>query len=603
MRRLVPIAALLASLPLSAAGEPRVPIPPDHYTRAELTAYRSIATYDEVLAFCERLAKTSPFLRLESIGTSGQGRKIPAILASKEKAFSPKERETSGKPWVLLLGSIHGGEVDGTEAILELLRDVALTNRPEILDSVNVIAVPVYNVDGYARVSKWNRPNQNGPVEGMGFRTNARGLDLNRDFVKADAPETRALLALAGAWSPDLFVDNHVTDGADFQAVLTVVFGHEPVTSAPLRAWLKSVVPTALAEVEAWGWKTAPYVEFADPRNPLAGIAPDPFGPRYATGYFGLRGVPSILVENHAIKPFGTRVKANLRFLASLLEQTGKNGKALLAAREAARREARGAAVGTPVVIEAATDRERPEPVEFATFVWRDEISPVTGKPVTRYDPSQKTTVPLSVFEHAKPVKSVPRPAAYLIPAGWPNLEERLKAHGVTYTVLPKPLTLEVGTYRAGSPQPSPRTFQGRTRLTAAIERRTETREVPAGSLLVPLDTDLAPLIVWMLEPEGGDSLFAWGEMSGALEQKEWIDLRVLDPLAEEMLKGDPKLRAEWEERLKDPKFAENTRARIEFFYRRTPYWDETVGLLPVYRLERPLPGLTPAAASAGGRE
>lgn len=608
MRRFVTIAmmalAARAAFPNEArADEPRVPIPPDHYTRAELRAFRSIATYDEVIAFCERLAKTSPSLKLEFYGTSGQGRKMPVVFVSKEKSFSPGGHQESGKPWVLLLGSIHGGEVDGTEAILELLRDIALTNRPAILDSVNLIAIPVYNVDGYARVSPWNRPNQDGPVEGMGFRTNAQGLDLNRDFVKADAPETRALLALAAAWSPDLFVDNHVTDGADFQAILTVAFGHEPVTPAPLRDWLKAVVPKALADVERWGFRTAPYVEFTDPRNPLAGIAADPFGPRFATGYFGLRGVPSILVETHAVKSFGDRVKANVRFLTALLELTGKNGETLLAARGRARREARDAAVGSSVVVEAAIDRERPEPVEFATFVWRDEISPVTGKPVTRYDRSQKTTVPLPVFTHARPAKSVPRPAAYLIPAGWPALEERLRAHGIPAVVLPKAMTLEVGTYRASNPQPAPRTFQGRTRLTATIDRKTETRKIPAGSLYVPLDTELSPIAIWMLEPEGGDSLFSWGEMSGALEQKEWIDLRILDPVAEEMLRKDPKLRAEWEEKLKDPGFEGNSRARIEWFYRRTPYWDDTVGLLPVYRLETRLTGLSPAAASAGGRE
>jgi len=602
--RLLVAAFLAIVIPATPArsGEPRVPIPPDHYTRAELDGYRSIATYDEVVAFCRRLAKTSPYLSLDSFGTSGQGRKMPVVFVSKEKEFDPAHRWKSGKPWVLLLGSIHGGEVDGTEAILELLRDIALTNRPEILDTVNLIAVPVYNVDGYARVSKWNRPNQDGPAAGMGFRTNAQGLDLNRDFVKVDAPETRALLRLAATWSPDLFVDNHVTDGADFQPTLTVAYAHEPVTPAPLREWLSAVVPRALAEVEAWGWKTAPYVEFLDRRNPLAGIAADPFGPRYATGYFSLRGVPSILVENHAIKPFADRVKANAKFLAALLELTGEKTKTLLLAREKARREARSAAVGSPVVVEAAIDREKPEPIDFSTYVWRDEISPVTGKPVVRYDRSQKATVPIPVFTHAKTVRSVPRPAAYLIPAGWPDIEERLRTHGIGYVALPKATTLEVGTYRASNPRFASRTFQGRTRLTATIERKSETREVPAGSLYVPLDTELAPLIVLLLEPEGDESLFAWGEMSLALEQKEWIDLRVLDPLAEEMLKKDPKLAAEWEEKLKDPTFEGNPSARMEFFYRRTPYWDDSVGLLPVYRLEKPLPALTPASASDGGR-
>jgi hypothetical protein len=594
-------ALLLAAAPVSRATEPRVRIPPDHYTRAELDGFRSISTYDEVVAFCRRLEKTSPFLTLAFFGTSGEGRKMPVVLASREKEFDPAARWKSRKPWVLLLGSIHGGEVDGTEAILELLRDVALTNRPEILDAVNVLAVPVYNVDGYARVGRWNRPNQNGPAAGMGFRSNARGYDLNRDFLKADAPETRALLALAQRWNPDLFVDNHVTDGADFQPTLTVAFGHEPVTAAPLRAWLDLVVPKALREVEAWGFLTSPYVEFADRENPLSGIAAGPFGPRYSTGYFGLRNVPSILVETHAIKPFERRVKANLLFLAALLEATGRSGKALLAAREAARAGARGAAVGSPVVVEAALDRERAEPVDLPTFVWKEELSPVTGKPVVRYDEEQKTTIRIPLYRHAKPVATVPRPAAYLIPAGWPNLEERLKAHGIRYVVLPAATTLSVGVTRAKNPKYASRPFQGRTRVRAEVERRTETREIPAGSLYVPLDTELAPLVVTLLEPEGDDSLFSWGEMTTALEQKEYIDLRVLDPLAVKMLEDDPELRAEWEEKLKDPAFAADGRARREFFYRRTPYWEDSLGLLPVFRLETPLPALTPGAASAGG--
>jgi len=594
--------AVLLSSAAARGAEPRVPIPPDHLTRAELDGFRSIATYDEVVAFCRRLAKTSPLLKVEFFGTSGEGRRMPLVVASKEKEFDPSLRWKSAKPWVLLLGSIHGGEVDGTEAMLELLRDVALTNRPEILDGVNLLAVPVYNVDGYARVGKWNRPNQNGPAAGMGFRANARGHDLNRDFLKADAPETRALLALAALWKPDLFVDNHVTDGADFQPTLTVACGHEPATASPLRDWLKAVVPRALADVRGWGFLTAPYVEFRERGNPLSGIAPDPFGPRYGTGYFGLRNVPSILVENHALKPFAERVKANALFLGAVLERTGQNAKALLAAREVARSLAREAAPGSPVVVESATDFDRPEPIDFPTFVWREETSPVTGKPVVRYDPTQKTTVKIPLFDRAKAVVTVPRPAAYLIPAGWPNLEERLKAHGVRYVAIPAESRLEVGTFRARDPKYAARPFQGRTRVTATIDRKVETRVVPAGSLYVPLDTELAPLVVTLLEPEGSDSLFQWGEMTTVLEQREYIDLRVLDPLAEKMLKDDPKLQAEWEEKLRDPKFRDDSRARREFFHRRTPYWEDSLGLLPVYRIEKPIPDLIPAAASDAGR-
>ena len=237
---LVLFAAVIAA---AASADDRVAISPDLFTKAELTAFRATETLEEATAFLQKLANLSPYLHLEWYGTSGQGRRMPVVIVSREKQFSPEERLRITKPVVLILNSIHGGEVDGTDACLILLRDIALTNRPEILDGVTLVVVPVYNVDGFSRVSKYSRPNQNGPEDGMGFRTNARGLDLNRDWLKADAPETRALLALANAWKPDLFIDDHVTDGADFQATLTLSYLNEPSTAKPLTDWLKSVMP------------------------------------------------------------------------------------------------------------------------------------------------------------------------------------------------------------------------------------------------------------------------------------------------------------------------------------------------------------------------
>jgi hypothetical protein len=588
--------ALFASA--SAADHPPIPVPPDLLTRAELTAFRKTETPDEVLAFLTRLERLSPYLKLSFIGPSEEGRRIPVVVASREKLFEPADRFKSGKPVVLVINSIHAGEVDGTDATLRLLRDIALTNRLELLDGVTLVAVVVYNVDGHARVSPYNRPNQNGPDE-MGFRTNARGLDLNRDFVKADAKETRALLALADAWKPDLFVDDHVTDGADFQAALTVSYANEPVTPKPLRDWLTALVPKALADVEKEGLAIGgAYVDFRDAADPTKGFDSSIFSPRYSTGYFPLRNVPSILVETHAIKPFFDRVRANELFLRALLARTGRAGKELLAAREAARSLARGTPAGSPVVVAAEGDPARPEMVDLRTWEWNTAVSPVTGRPVVRYDTSRPKTIRIPSLEHAKATAVVPRPAAYLIPAGFANVEERLKAHGIRYESLPAARTLAVGTYRASAPVFARTSSQGRVRVEATIARSVETRTLPAGSLYVPLDTELANIAIALLEPESPDSLFAWGEFSACLEGKEYMDTRVLDPLAEEMLREDSNLKAEWERMLKDPKFAGDPRARHRFFYAKTPFFDETVGLVPVFRLEAPL---SVSGASGGG--
>lgn len=590
------LGAALAA-PSRAAERPVVPIPPDHYTKAELNGFRGTPSYDETLEFLRRLEKTSPYLSLSFYGASGEGRPMPLLVASKDKAFTPEAAAKAGKPVVLVLNGIHSGEIDGKDACLILLRDMALGNRPDLLDTLTLLVVPIYNVDGHERPSKWSRPNQDGPVDGMGFRTTTQGLDLNRDFLKADAPETRALLSLVAAWSPDLFVDDHVTDGADAQVTVTVSYGGEPATPEPLRAWLETAMRPALAEVEEKGWKTSPYIEWVDPLDPAKGIDTGPTEPRYGTGYMPLRGIPSVLVEMHALKPYPERVRANAAFLSALLARVGAAPKPLKEARAAALEAARRTPAGSPFVLAGETDLSRPEPIDFAGFAWEQVVSPVTGRPRLVYDPAKPVSVPMPVYRHVKPTTTTTRPAAYLVPAGWPRVEEKLKAHGIRYTKLPAPRTLEVGTFRASEAKLAPFPYQGRVRVSAKVAKATATRTVPAGSLYVPLDDPLAPVAMHLLEPEGPDSLFSWGEMNAALETKEYIDTRVLEPLAAKMLKDDPKLAAEWEALLKDPKFAADARARHRFFYTRTPYWDESVGLLPVFRLEKPLADLPAAAA------
>ncbi len=581
--------ALLLAMPLGAQERPTVPIPPDHYTKVELNAFRGTPSYEETLVFLRRLETTSPYLSLSFYGTTAEGRQMPLLVASKDKAFTPEAAAKAGKPVVLVLNGIHAGEPDGKDACLILLRDMALGNRPDLLDTLTLLIVPIYNVDGHERVSKWNRPNQDGPVDGTGFRTTTQGYDLNRDFLKADAPETRALLSVVAAWSPDLFVDDHVTDGSDAQATLTVSYGTEPATPEPLRAWLETVVRPALAEVEESGWRTSPYIEWVDPLDPKKGIDLGPSEPRYGTGYMPLRGIPSILVENHALKPYGERVRANAAFLSALLSRIGRAPGPLKEARTAAMSAARSAPVGAPFVLEAETDLSRPEPFDFPGFESSQLVSPVTGRPRLVYDPAKPVSIPMPVYRHVKARVMAPHPAAYLVPAGWPRIEEKLATHGIRFSKLTQPRTLAVGTYRASEAKLESAPYQGRVRVTAKIAKATETRTVPAGSLYVPLDTPLAPVVMHLLEPEGPDSLFAWGELSSALEMKEYIDARVLDPLAAKLLNEDPTLAAEWKAKLADPRFAANARERYRFFYSRTPYWDETVGLLPVFRLSAPL--------------
>src|SRR4051812_45352220 len=239
-----------ASLLLAATA----PLPPSEWqTPAEVAGFRATPSYDETLAFLKKLQTRLPEMALRFYGSSGEGRPLPLVILSKEKVFSP-EREEEGrpghreeehgkeaerKPVVLIQNSIHAGEIDGNDACLLLLRDLAFGRRRELLDAATILILPIYNVDGHERISPWNRPNQNGPVEGMGFRTTTHGLDLNRDYVKIESVEARSLVALVNAWHPDLHVDNHVTDGVDHDWVLTYSWAEAPQAPAPVDAWLQ----------------------------------------------------------------------------------------------------------------------------------------------------------------------------------------------------------------------------------------------------------------------------------------------------------------------------------------------------------------------------
>lgn len=299
------LCTLLASAALAPALGAAPPPPEAPWqTPAERSGYAATPSLAETGDFLVRLAARWPALRLERFGRSAAGREMTVAIVSTSGAFTPAASAARGEPVVLVLNGIHAGEIDGKDASLALLRDLALGRRPGLVDGITLLVVPVYNVDGHERVSRWNRPNQDGPREGMGFRTTADGTDLNRDFLKATSPEARALLALVNAWRPHLVVDVHVTNGSDHDWVLTWSAAEAPQLDAGLDAWLGPRLAAALAATAAAGHRNGPYVELRDPLDPARGFSSWVGEPRYSTGYFPLRQRPSVLVEMHSHKPY-----------------------------------------------------------------------------------------------------------------------------------------------------------------------------------------------------------------------------------------------------------------------------------------------------------
>jgi hypothetical protein len=602
----------LSSLPLRAAA-PSDDVPREWLTPAEAAGFEATPSYDETLAFLRKLQPRLPEMKIDFYGTSAQGRPMPVVILSKDKAFTPEAAARSGKPVVLIQNGVHAGEIDGKDASLMILRDLAL-GRPgshrEWLDHVTVLIVPIYNVDGHERVSPYNRPNQDGPRQGMGFRTTTAGLDLNRDWLKASSPEAQALIGLVSAWRPHLHVDDHVTDGVDHDWVLTWSWDEAPQVPLAVDGWLRDHMPRVLDATEKAGHRQGPYVDLKDPNDPTRGFSSWIGTPRYATSYFPLRNRPSILIEMHSYKPYRQRVLANRDFLLALLAEIARDPGSLT--RAVAEGERETVELGRPdappsTVAVTYAESDASDPIRFPVYAGDVVTSKVTGQPVLLFHRGEVREVEVPWFHRARIAQTVPRPRGYLVLPGWPQIEQRLRAQGLRVEQVAAPLDLEVEAIHVSDPKLAPRSYQGLTQMKATVERRTERRHVPAGALWVPADQPDFAVAVQLFEPEAPDSLLSWGLLSTVFEQKEFADTRVLEGLAAEMLK-DPKVAAEWEAALKDEKLAADPDARYRWWFQRTPYWDGTIGLLPILRVMRmPTPALrtrpwAPVAPPRAGR-
>ena len=594
------LAVLITTLAI-ATGTQATDVPSDLMTRAEASGFRATSTFDETLDLMRRLEARSPFVKVGDFGMSEQGRRLPLVVVSKDRAFTPAEAHALGKPVVLLQSGIHAGEIDGKDATSILLRDLVLGRHPEILDAMTLLLVPIYNVDGHERVSRFNRSQQDGPEEGMGFRTNTRGLDLNRDHLKLESAEARALVALFNDWRPHLHVDNHVSNGFDHAWLVGFATAEAPQAPPSIDAWARATLPAVAAETRAAGHPIGPYLELLSGDDPAKGAITPPYRARYSTGYFALRNRPSILVEMHSHKPYRDRVPGNHAWMVALLTEIARRPAALVEAVTAAER--RTVELGAPgaapsdVVLRFGPDRDdpaadmgTPDRISVPFFEWSTATSAVTGAPLTTYQRGKLRETDVPWYHTPRIAQTVPRPRGYIVLPGWPPIEQRLRAHGLRMEKLTARVEAEVETIRVTDPRFAGAPYQGMTPVTAmSVSRRTELGRIPAGSLWIPADQPDFEVAVQLLEPEAPDSLLAWGFLSGIFERKEWIDGPELERLASDLLQ-DPAVEAQWRSALADPAFANDAAARQEWWSRRTPYWDETIGLMPVYRSMKLLP-------------
>jgi hypothetical protein len=521
---------------------------------------------------------------LLSLGKSPEGRDLWLVVASAEGAQTPEALGASGKPILFAQAGIHSGEIDGKDAGLMLLRDMTVRGtKRQLLAGANLLFLPIFNVDGHERSGPYGRINQRGPEE-SGWRTTARNLNLNRDYAKLDAPETRLLVAALERFDPDLYLDLHVTDGADYQYDITFGYNGPEGYSPAVAGWLaRRLEPALTRDLKAWGHVPGPLVFFVDDADPMKGIGRFMAPPRFSNGYGDARHLPTVLVENHSLKPYDQRVLGTYVLLesclATLAEHSAELRRAVVADR--ARRPA-------SLPLDFRVPGTAPRTMEFLGIEAQRSGSEVTGGQVLQWT-GRPVTWTLPVLEATEPAVTASRPAAYWVPSAWTEVIERLAAHGIRMERLSEARSVEVEMLRLEGAKLEPEPFEGRARVAAApvAERRRET--FPPGSVRVPTDQPLGDLAILLLEPASPDSFLQWGFFLEVLQRTEYVEAYVMEPMARAMLAEDPALAAEFRQRLaQDAAFAASRAERLQWFYRRTPFWDERWQLYPVGRETTP---------------
>ncbi len=519
----------------------RAPSPPR--TRPEATAYRETSRYADVRSFLEAMTALPLPLALGSIGKTTEGRDIPYIIASRPRVSTPDEAKRLGRPIVYVQGNIHGGEVEGKDALLALVRDLAIAPRPNALDSIVLIAVPIYNADGnekFASQSR-NRTDQNGP-ELVGVRANAQNLDLNRDYVKAEAPETRASLAMFNAWDPDVFVDLHTTNGSYHGYALTyspslnpaAVFGGIYARDSMLPILRERMRTRHRLEVFDYGNFLSD--ERAVPESVAReGWATYDARPRFGTNYYGLRGRIAILSEAYSHDPLDRRIASTYSFVSEILSLVGEQASAIksLSARAANQPLAWGR---SPDSLQMVAVRSELAMIPQMLDVIREDIEKMGDS--VRHEPGMKrghrrtgrfAPALMPVFTRfASSMDRIP-PAAYVVAPADTGVVQLLRRHGIRVDRSDSAWSARGEAFTIDSVVRASRTFQGHreTRLHGKWERALQ--NFPTGSFIVSTAQPLGTLVVYLLEPESEDGLVTWNQFANLRKGQKFSVRKVHD--------------------------------------------------------------------------
>lgn len=534
------------------------------------------ATYAQIIDWYQRLDREYDQAKLIEVGKTDVGKPLHLFLLAADKQFTSRPNRVT----LLINNGIHPGEPEGIDACMMLARDLLKANK--LPKNVLLAIVPVFNVGGCLNRGV-SRVNQNGPVA-YGFRGNARNLNLNRDFIKAEAQNTQAFQAMYQSLKPQVFIDNHTSDGADYQHVLTYFATQKDKLHPAVSGYMVQMFQPELDNMlSAKGFPPAPYVNHPGdtPENGLIGYNDSP---RYTTGYAALFNCFGFTLETHMWKPYPPRVRASYAFDEAVMRLCEREAQTILANQKRANEAVR---TQTAFPLSYKLDRSKVDSVTFLGYAAAYKPSDVSGLKRLYYDHSKPYKKRVPYLNNFVVDVQVDKPRYYIIPQAWPEVIRQLKRNGVVVQALPKDTLMVVSMYYITDYKSPQRPYEGHF-IHTGVNVRTVSQSIQfyKGDYLIQTNQPTNRYIIETLEPQGVDSFFAWNFFDSILDQKEYFSGYIFEDTAAELLKKDPALRKKLDEkRAADKAFAENANAQLDFIYRQTPYYEKTHNRYPVYRL------------------
>ncbi|WP_306352160.1 M14 family metallopeptidase [Flavobacterium sp. '19STA2R22 D10 B1'] len=539
------------------------------------------ATYEETIAYFQLLAKNFPSIQIQEMGLTDSGEPLHLVIFNPDQNFD-FEAIQKNKAIYLINNGIHPGEPDGIDATMLLFRDLAL-HKIDIPKNTVLVNIPIYNIGGALNRNAHSRTNQNGP-ELYGFRGNARNYDLNRDFIKCDTRNARSFAQIFQKVKPDVFLDNHVSNGANYQYTLTyIATQHQQLGGKVGEYFHKEMMPTVLKDLQKKKIEATPYVNVFN-KKPDEGFEEMLDLPRYSTGYASLFNTFSSMVETHMLKNYSDRVKVTYEYMISTLKFIEKNHSKI---KELRKQQWANYAVGTSYPIEWKLDATKFTKFPFLGYEGGYKKSEITGKDRLFYDDQKPFRKDIPYYNEYVVNKRITIPEAYIIPKAWWNVIDILKANNIIYKTLTEDTLIEVESYRIEDFQTSKSAFEGhymhsKTKLSVKKEKHVFKK----GDLWIPTQQYGVRYLLATLEPEASDSFFNWNFFDAILQQKEHYSDYVFEDLAIQILKDNPTLKKAFDvKKSSDVKFADDAEAQLDWIYQNSDHYEKSHMQYPVYRV------------------